>query len=239
MLSDRSHFQPRANAISGNRNAAEPKACSRRSETWLPIFPARLIGRAAPAAVSHDGSCTWYDTRDRRQRRPAARHRSPITSLRRRDVDGDMNLIRLANGRRWPERNHYGRNRGGVLERLSDVSSLVENVPGFTSLEVSPWRRAKQAAVRVVNAHRGRARHVPKTEATDWLRGNRYNRTLPVLGRVLLFRHCLGEAPERRSWVSKREDSRAGFARLSFIAFRLSAMLREPCVQASADNSFV
>ena len=99
------------------------------------------------------------------------------------------------------------------------MSSLVENVPGFTSLEVSPERRAKQAAVRVVTRTGVAPGRVPKTDATDWLRGNRYNRTLPVAGRVLLFRHCPGEAPEPRSWVSKREDSRAGFARLSLLFF--------------------
>ena len=80
---------------------------------------------------------------------------------------------------------------------------------------MSPGGRAKQATARVVNAHRGRARRVPKTEATDWLRGNRHNKTLLRIRRVLLLQHCCGEAPEWRSWVSKREDSRAGFARLT------------------------
>src|SRR4051794_26287195 len=93
------------------------------------------------------------------------------------------------------------------------MSSLVENVPGFTSLEMSPLQ-LRQAACRYSGLARiGVAPDAyprPRRRTGSGAIGT--SKTLLVLRRVLLFPHCLGEAPERRSWVGKREDSRAGFA---------------------------
>jgi len=106
---------------------------------------------------------------------------------------------------------------------LLPLSSLVENVPGFTSLEMSPLQ-LRQAACRYSGLARiGVAPDAyprPRRRTGSGAIGT--SKTLLVLRRVLLFPHWLGEAPERRSWVGKREDSRAGFARLSLL---LSAFL--------------
>lgn len=59
-----------------------------------------------------------------------------------------------------------------------------------------------------MTAHWGRARGVPKTEATDWLRSNRLNRTLrsDTEGFVLPSNY-FGEAPEGRSWVKNAKSA--------------------------------
>ena len=104
------------------------------------------------------------------------------------------------------------------------VSSLVENVPGFTWLEMSPLQ-LRQAAC----GYSGLARIGVAPDAYPRPRRRTGSgaigriKTLLVLRRVLLFPHWFGEAPERRSRVGKREDSRAGFARFSLL---LSAFLQ-------------
>src|SRR3954463_135647 len=119
------------------------------------------------------------------------------------------------------------------------MSSLVENVPGFTSLEMSPLQ-LRQAACRYSGLARiGVAPDAyprPRRRTGSGAIGT--SKTLLVLRRVLLFPHWLGEAPERRSWVGKRETAGPVLPAL-LIAFRLSARLGELCVRASAGSSSV